>query len=143
MHGRGFLALAAGLLLVAAVLGLGVGALTVDGSGADPGRGTPRSTSTPTPTPAGAVALAADRSAAAPGERVTLTGTVAGAGPGVDLVVQREEGGQWADFPAETTTGPGGQFTVYVELGRPGDNVLRVTDPVSGVVSDPVTVTVD
>jgi tRNA A-37 threonylcarbamoyl transferase component Bud32 len=51
------------------------------------------------------------------------------------LRVQLWESGQWQAFPLLTKTDQSGQFTAYVELGRPGHYRLRVLDPDSGVKS--------
>jgi hypothetical protein len=43
----------------------------------------------------------------------------------------------WLDFPLPMKTDQLGQFTTYVELGRPGLYWLRVVDPGSAVTSIP------
>jgi hypothetical protein len=53
------------------------------------------------------------------------------------LRVQRWEGGKWLAFPVPTKTNQSGEFTAYVELGKPGRYQLRVLDPGSGVTSKP------
>lgn len=154
MLGRGTVALVLGLLLLAVVSGLGVGALLAGqrdaaGSGALPPVG---SAATPTPSAApgstvaasgdGSLSVAVDRTSAAAGERLTLSGALDGAEAGVAVRVQRQQDGEWADFPAQTTTGADGTFTLPVELGREGENVLRVVAPATGGQSQPVTVTI-
>jgi hypothetical protein len=137
------------LLVVAAAAGLGLaGLLHAAGSGAPTGQAarspgassTPTSRASTTPTP-GTVTLQADRTTASPGERVNLTGKVDGAGAGVTLSVQRRQGQTWADFDAHAVTRSGGDFSTYVELGRPGDNVLRVATG-DGKYSDPITIAI-
>jgi hypothetical protein len=152
--GRGTVALVLGLLLLAVVSGLGVGALLAGqreaaGSGALPPVGT-AATPTPSGEPGatvaasgdGSLSVAVDRTSAAAGERFTLSGALDGAEAGVAVRVQRQEGGAWTDFPAQSTTAADGTYTLPVELGRDGENVLRVVAPSAGAQSDPVTVTI-
>ena len=53
------------------------------------------------------------------------------------LLVQRWEGGKWVALPLSIKTNQSGQFTTYVEFGRPGRYQLRVQDPDSGTKSKP------
>lgn len=134
-------------LVLAAVAGLSVGALRPSQS-----TGAPKATtisqappSTPTPTPAAAAAapaitLASDKSRAAAGERINLTGRAQD--PGVALQVQERSNGAWVDFPARGTTRADGTFASYVLFGRSGAHVLRMVIPSTGGVSNPITVTV-
>jgi hypothetical protein len=69
-------------------------------------------------------------------EAVRIQGTYGGAAE-TFLRVQRWERGMWLDFPLPTKTDQLGQFTTYVELGRPGRYWLRVVDPGSAVTSKP------
>jgi hypothetical protein len=71
---------------------------------------------------------------ARPFEAVRIQGTYR-AGAETFLRVQRWERGMWLDFPLPTKTDQRGQFTAYVELGRPGHYWLRVVDPRSAVTS--------
>ena len=71
-----------------------------------------------------------------PFQAVRIQGTYHG-GADTFLQVQRWEGGRWVAFPVPTKTDQSGQFTAYVELGRPGRYRLRVLDPHSGVKSKP------
>jgi hypothetical protein len=73
---------------------------------------------------------------ARPFETVRIQGTYHG-GADTFLRVQRWERGKWLAFPVPTKTNQSGQFTTYVELGRPGRYRLRVSDPNSGVASKP------
>jgi hypothetical protein len=73
---------------------------------------------------------------ARPFQAVRIQGTYHG-GADTFLQVQRWEGGNWVAFPVPTKTDQSGQFTAYVELGRPGRYRLRVLDPDSGVKSKP------
>ena len=73
---------------------------------------------------------------AKPYRAVRITGTHR---EGADTFVrtQRWEDGRWRSFPLPAKTDRAGQFTAYVELGRPGRYRLRVLDPASGMASDP------
>ncbi len=73
---------------------------------------------------------------AKPYRAVRITGTHRG-GADTFLRVQRWEDGRWRSFPLPAKTDRAGQFTAYVELGRPGRYRLRVLDPASGVASEP------
>ena len=87
----------------------------------------------------------------APAARIQLDQTVHSAQPyravritgrhrdGADtfLRMQRWEDGRWRAFPLPAKTDRAGQFTAYVEFGRPGRYRLRVLDPALGVTSDP------
>jgi hypothetical protein len=73
---------------------------------------------------------------AKPFQAVRIQGTYHGAAD-TFLWVERSEGGKWVTFPVPTKTDQSGQFTAYVELGRPGRYRLRVRDPDSGVKSKP------
>ena len=75
-----------------------------------------------------------------PMERINLTGQW----PGHDnegLLVQRLEGGKWADFGVQVRVNVG-TFETYVMTGRSGDQRFRVYDPESKTASNEVTVTV-
>ena len=75
-----------------------------------------------------------------PMERINLTGQW----PGHDnegLLVQRFEGGKWADFGVQVRVNVG-TFETYVMTGREGDQRFRVYDPESRTASNEVTVTV-
>ncbi|HET6168469.1 MAG TPA: hypothetical protein VFE07_16685 [Marmoricola sp.] len=75
-----------------------------------------------------------------PMERINLTGQW----PGHDnegLLVQRFEGGKWADFGVQVRVNVG-TFETYVMTGRSGDQRFRVYDPQSRTASNEVTVTV-
>jgi hypothetical protein len=75
-----------------------------------------------------------------PMERINLTGQW----PGHDhegLLVQRFEGGKWADFGVQVRVNVG-TFETYVMTGHTGDQRFRVFDPQSDTASNEVTVTV-
>jgi hypothetical protein len=82
------------------------------------------------------IQLADLAASARPFEAVRIQGTYSG-GAETFLRVQRWERGMWLDFPLPTKTDQLGQFTTYVELGRPGRYWLRVVDPGSAVTSKP------
>jgi hypothetical protein len=82
------------------------------------------------------IQLADLAASARPFEAVRIQGTYSGAAE-TFLRVQRWEKGMWLDFPLPTKTDHLGQFTTYVELGRPGRYWLRVMDPRSAATSKP------
>jgi hypothetical protein len=71
---------------------------------------------------------------AKPFQTVRIQGTYAGEAD-TSLQVQRREEGRWVNFPIPIRTDRLGQFSAYVELGRPGRYPLRVLDPDSGAKS--------
>ena len=75
-------------------------------------------------------------------ERIELSGTLPGLPEGVELQVQRKQGGVWTAFPVTATTQPGGTFATAVETGQLGANVFRLTDLQSGRSTPTVTVQV-
>jgi hypothetical protein len=74
--------------------------------------------------------------------KITISGIAAGSASGNRLTVQRKLGGSWSDFPAGTTAGKGGSYSVWLNTSRSGNNVFRVRDEKTGATSDPVTVKV-
>lgn len=72
--------------------------------------------------------LSASTTSAAAYEPLTLSGTFPGAA-GSTLQVERLEGGSWVAFPTTATADGSGSFSTYVELGQPGENLMRVTLP--------------
>lgn len=131
-----------------------MGAVVVGGSGAfshhQSGPGiiatTPvESEATPTPTkkpkaPAPASRFTATASSDGSG-KITISG-VAASSSGNRLTVQRKQGGDWTDFPAGTTAGPKGDYSVWIKTSRSGNNEFRMKDEKTGATSDPVTVKV-
>jgi hypothetical protein len=140
-----FVVVASASLVLAAVAGLGVGVAGLWPGGAAGGptattaSGATPSTPTATTT-APEISLQGDKSRAAAGERINLTGSAGG--PGVALVVQERDNGAWVDFPAHGTTRSDGSFASYVLFGRAGEHVLRMVAHDTGRVSNPVTVTI-
>jgi hypothetical protein len=80
--------------------------------------------------------------AAKPFQTVQIQGTYRG-GADTTLRVQRLEEGQWQAFPLPAKTDKSGQFTAYVEFGRPGLYQLRVLDPDSDLTSKPSVLVVE
>jgi hypothetical protein len=140
------------LMLVAAfVLGLGLGGFTVNGAndgasdGANDGAGaTPSGAATASPPVAGDLRLTA-HAVQGPGGSVSISGGVSPARSGVQLVVQRLEGGRWRDFPAQTSTSGGGSYRLALRSGRKGEQAFRVVAPDAdgrGAISNAVRITV-
>jgi hypothetical protein len=88
----------------------------------------------------GGLYLSASPVIVSPMERINLTGQW----PGHDnegLLVQRFEGGKWADFGVHVNVNLG-TFDTYVMTGHTGDQKFRVFDPGSDTASNAVTITV-
>ena len=79
---------------------------------------------------------------ARPFETVRMVGTYIGARARTILRVQQHQGGDWVDFPLPTTTDDSGDFTVYVELGSPGETSGPRRRSQSRHVSKPVIVVI-
>jgi hypothetical protein len=97
-------------------------------------------TTTPAAPGTGDLYLSASPVFVNPMERINLTGQW----PGHDnegLLVQRFEGGQWADFGVQVRVNVG-TFETYVMTGRAGDQKFRVYDPQTKTASNEITVTV-
>lgn len=97
-------------------------------------------TGDPTALPTGDLVLSVSPVFVKPGERINLTGQWAGR-DAMGLMVQRLEGGQWADFGVQAQVKIG-TFETYVITSRTGDQVFRVFDPQSKTASNEVKVTV-
>ena len=90
--------------------------------------------------PSGSLYLSASPVLVKPMERINLTGQW----PGHDnesVMVQRFEGGKWADFGVQARVNVG-TFETYVMTGHSGEQKFRVVDPQTGAESNEVTVTV-
>ena len=97
-------------------------------------------TEPPTAPNTGGLYLSAAPVIVAPMERINLTGQW----PGHDnegLLVQRFEGGSWANFGVHVSVNLG-TFETYVMTGHTGDQRFRVFDPRSDTASNEVTITV-
>jgi len=101
--------------------------------------------STPTATPKPkAKAKTGDFTASASNDgsgKITISG-VARDSSGNRLTVQRKQGGDWSDFPAGTTAGPKGDYSVWLKTSRSGNSEFRMKDEKTGATSEPVTVKV-
>ncbi|WP_043644163.1 hypothetical protein [Nocardioides alkalitolerans] len=86
------------------------------------------------------ITLQASTATAGPMERIDLSGLYTG-GDGAILTVQRLTDGSWNDVGGAANVS-GELFSTFVELGRPGDNVLRVVDSENGLESNEVTVVI-
>jgi hypothetical protein len=73
-------------------------------------------------------------------DRIDLTGQFPGLLPGAALQIERRQDGEWVVFPVPLSAQPDGSFATYVQTGRVGENVFRVTDTTSGRSTPPVTV---
>jgi hypothetical protein len=139
LAGLGFAAVQHGLGEAAAARSLGTPAAAAPASPTSPAA----ETTAPATSPSGDITLRADRAAARSGERIFLSGVVAGRGrAGVALVAQEQRSGRWSDFPAHGRSRADGRFTTYVVFGRTGVHVLRVRAVTGDRVSNQVTVTV-
>ena len=110
-----------------------------DSSPASPGS-TGAVTDLPIVPSAGGLYLSASPVIVRPMERINLTGQW----PGHDnegLLVQRFEGGKWADFGVHVNVNLG-TFDTYVMTGHTGDQKFRVFDPGTDTASNEVTITV-
>jgi hypothetical protein len=142
---RGFLPFAAGLVVLAAVLGLGAGALLGESSTRTPDAlpPAPSTSASPTPTPTPAeVTATPDATTAAAGSRVYVRGTVTGVAPGTAMVLQRQDGGAWSDFPAHTSVNKDGSYSIWFMTSRTGEGSWRMAVPSTGQASAPFTVTI-
>jgi ABC-type phosphate transport system substrate-binding protein len=136
-----FLVVAIVSVVLAAVAGLGVAALWPDRAASATQVATGSRTSSPSSTTtAPAITLRIDKSRAAPGERIHLTGN--GGGPAIALEVQERGNNAWVNFPARGTTRSDGNFASFVVFGRAGEHVLRMVAPGTSRVSNSVTVTI-
>jgi hypothetical protein len=137
------------VLLVVVLIGIAVFAVTVldsDGRGVRGGGGsggtgaTGTSDGPPTNQPP---TLTAQDTSVTPMAGVRLTGRLPGAPSGAKLQVEAlGPAGRWVEFPLAPATDESGRFWTYVQLGTQGVHKVRVVDPSSGAVSDPVVVTV-
>jgi hypothetical protein len=75
------------------------------------------------------------------GGRITISGQWKSAA-GSRLTVQRKESGSWVDFPAGSTVGSDGRYSLWLQTGRKGDLTFRMKDAKTGETSSPVHVKV-
>lgn len=78
---------------------------------------------------------------AEPFETVPVHGVYRGGGERF-VEVQHWTDGAWQSFPVPAKADTSGQFTAYVELGRPTRYQLRFVDRQSGVKSEPFTLVI-
>jgi hypothetical protein len=97
---------------------------------------------TPTPTPKAQTGKFTASASRDDSGKITISGIAGGSASGNRLTVQRKLGGTWSDFPAGTTAGKGGAYSVWLQTSRSGNNVFRVKDEKTGATSEPVTVKV-
>jgi hypothetical protein len=76
------------------------------------------------------------------GGRIVISGVQNPAKTGTRVTVQRKEGSGWADFPASSTVGADGTYSLWLQTGRKGEMSFRIIDPASGATSNPVKVRV-
>jgi hypothetical protein len=76
------------------------------------------------------------------GGRIVISGRQKPADSGARLTVQRKEGGEWVDFPAGSTVGADGRYSLWLQTGRKGDLTFRMKDDATGETSNPVRVKV-
>lgn len=75
------------------------------------------------------------------GERINFNGVYVD-GEGVELQIQRKEGGSWVDFPV-TATVRGGVFSTWIQTTRTGKSPFRVYDESADRASNVVRVTIN
>jgi len=74
---------------------------------------------------------------------IDLTGVFPGLPEGTPLQVERRENGAWVPFPVTLTSNAGGTFSTYVQTGRLGRNVFRITAVDSGLSTPRVSVLIE
>lgn len=87
------------------------------------------------------ITLSAGETAVAPMQQIDLTG-IYPSGEGAILQVQRKLDGKWQDFLSVNVAVSGGQFATYVQTGQTGQQMFRMRDTGSGLVSNVVRVQV-
>jgi hypothetical protein len=70
--------------------------------------------------------------------RITISGEQKPADAGTRLTVQRKDSGDWIDFPAGSTVGSDGTYSLWLQTGRKGDLTFRMKDAKTGETSNPV-----
>lgn len=138
------------LLLVAFMGGTIAGATVLAGGGGQHGTTVAAAgpddlvEETPTPTPKPRVTARALTAEAVHegGGRIVISGVQRPAKSGTRVTVQRKESGGWVDFPAGSTVGADGRYSLWLQTGRTGEMSFRVKDDASGETSNPVTVKV-
>ncbi len=75
-------------------------------------------------------------------ETVRIQGRCFGSHGRTTLQVQLEQHGSWVSLPLPATTDRSGFFSAYVELGKPGQYLVRVVDRQAATVSNVVFVNI-
>lgn len=70
--------------------------------------------------------------------RIVISGVQKPAKAGTKVTVQRREAGGWVDFPAGSTVGSDGTYSLWLQTGRTGEMSFRVIDSESGETSNAV-----
>jgi hypothetical protein len=138
------------LLLVAFLIGIVAGGTLLsgkDGSGgtsvAVAGPEEEAAAPKPTPTPKPKVSSGLTAQAVHEGNgRIVISGEQRPAKAGTRVTVQRRESSGWVDFPAGSTVGSDGSYSLWLQTGRKGDMSFRVIDSESGETSNPVRIKV-
>ncbi|MBC7630051.1 acyl carrier protein [Aeromicrobium sp.] len=148
--------------IVGATLGLGGAALvTATGLGSvdlppvsapsTPATASATPSATPTPPPTTSTSgtvdpdptLTVSSENVSPGERFVLQGAFPALGENALLQVQvKDPGGEWDEFPIDTTTRAGGQYKTEIYTSRTGKRKFRMLAKESGKVSPAATVTI-
>jgi hypothetical protein len=134
------------LLLVAFLVGIVGGGTLLSGGGGSGGTSVavagpedetkPRPTATPKPK---AVVRGLTAQAVHEGNgRIVISGVQKPTKAGTRVTVQRRESGGWVDFPAGSTVGSDGSYSLWLQTGRTGDMSFRVIDSESGETSNAV-----
>lgn len=100
---------------------------------------TPVATTSPTPTSEPpAIRTAKDFYFGRPYETIAISGRYVGVAQATGLRVQVHGPDGWQTFPLPAVTQESGHFRAFVELGA-GQHRLRLVDPVTGTLSDELT----
>ncbi len=77
-----------------------------------------------------------------PGERFLISGAFPASPEGQDLQVEVKDGAgaPWDDFPIQTKTRDGGIYRTELYTSRTGTRQFRITNQVTGVSTEPITV---
>lgn len=79
----------------------------------------------------------------APGEKLRLSGAFPELDKGATLQVQvKDKGGAWEDFPVDTKTGDGGEYTTVIYTTRTGERQIRMLHKDTDTASPAITINV-
>lgn len=136
------------LLMVAFLIGIIAGGTLLSGGGGPGGtsvavagpedeqRTRPKPTAAPKPK---VVARGLTAEAVHEGNgRIVISGVQKPPKAGTRVTVQRRESGGWVDFPAGSTVGSDGTYSLWLQTGRTGEMSFRVIDSESGESSNAV-----